>query len=442
MDRDACGVRAERFAAYIDDLSSVLEDARRHGPMAGYCTGLLMPAERKSVEPLAALTAPERTAAQHQSLLHFVGKGDWSDDAVMAKVREHVVPKMEKHGAITAWIIDDTGFPKKGKHSVGVARQYCGQLGKQDNCQVAVSLSIANDHASLPIAYRLYLPESWASDRERRAKAGVPEDIDFKTKPQIALAQIMWAHAQDLLRGAGLFDAGYGADAKFRDGVTALDLRYVAGVKSTNTVWAKLDAGNAEAAPRSSDSRQADVEMRMSVERLALALSDDAWRKISWRDGTNEKLEGRFARVRVRPASDRQVAIEDIPEEWLLIEWPEDEKKPTKFWFSTLRENITFKHLVHIAKLRWRIERDYLELKQEIGLGHFEGRGWRGFHHHATLCIAAYGFLVSERADFPPSKTPDAGVFEMPALPESQRPRGAAGADATPRAGFARHAAA
>lgn len=438
MDQDASGARAERFAAYIDDLAEVLGDPRRHGPMSSYCTGLLMPADRKSVEPMAAATAPERTAAQHQSLLHFVGKGDWSDDAILRKVREHVVPRMERHGAISVWIIDDTGFPKKGKHSVGVARQYCGQLGKQDNCQVAVSLSIANDHASLPIAYRLYLPESWTKDPERCAKAGVPEDIEFKTKPEIALAQIEWACAAGLPRGTGLFDAGYGAEARFRTRVTELDLRYVAGVKSTNTVWAP----DAICSTRVDASERVNVVegKPVSVEELALALAPDQWRKIGWREGTNEKLEGRFARVRVRSAHDRKVETETIPEEWLLIEWPEAEKKPTKYWLSTLRENITFKHLVHLAKLRWRIERDYLELKQEIGLGHFEGRGWRGFHHHATLCIAAYGFLVSERADFPPSETLEAGLFEMPPLPENHRPRGSAGANAAPRSGFARHA--
>src|SRR5271155_1266019 len=150
----------------------------------------MIPGERKGAEPMAAITAPERTAAQHQSLLHFVGEGKWSDEKVLAKVRELVLPKIERHGPIEAWIIDDTGFPKKGKHSVGVARQYCGQLGKQDNCQVAVSLSIANHHASLPIAYQLYLPQSWAGDEVRRRKAGVPRDIEFATKPQIALAQI------------------------------------------------------------------------------------------------------------------------------------------------------------------------------------------------------------------------------------------------------------
>ena len=222
MDQDRGG-RTERFSAYLNDLSTALGDGRRVGPLTSYCTGLLLPADRKSVEPMAALTAPERTSAQHQSMLHFVGQGDWSDADVMAKIRAHVLPRIEDHGAITAWIIDDTGFPKKGRHSVGVARQYCGQLGKQDNCQVAVSLSIANDHASLPVAYRMYLPEAWANDAARREKAGVPPDVTFKTKPQIALDQIKWACDADLPRGVVLIDAGYGVEAKFRAGITDLD---------------------------------------------------------------------------------------------------------------------------------------------------------------------------------------------------------------------------
>ena len=443
MEQDDSGARADRFAAYLADLASVLGDARRHGPLTSYCTGLLLPADRKSVEPMAAMTAPERTAAQHQSLLHFVGQCDWSDNAMMSRIRAHVVPRIEAHGAITAWIIDDTAFPKKGKHSVGVARQYCGQLGKQDNCQVAVSLSIANDHASLPVAYRIYLPDSWANDAARREKAGVPADVTFKTKPQIALDQIKWACAAGLPRGVVLVDAGYGVEAKFRSGITTLGLRYVAGVKSTTTVWAP---GTSALPPPAYSGRgrrtvrpvHDDANKPISVEQLALSLPKSAWRKISWREGTNERLSGRFARVRVRPAYDRDAATETIAEEWLLIEWPDDEKAPTKFWLSTLDKTVTFAHLVHTTKQRWRIERDYLELKQEIGLGHFEGRGWRGFHHHATLCIAAYGFLISERAAFPPSATRKAGLFEAPVLPEDYRPRGAANQDRAPRSRFAR----
>ena len=434
MGEDASGGRAERFGAYMSSIAEVLGDPRRQGPMTSYCTGLLMPADRKSVEPMAAMTAPERTAAQHQSLLHFVGKGDWSDADVLGKVREHVVPAITTHGAISAWIIDDTGFPKKGRHSVGVARQYCGQLGKQDNCQVAVSLSIANDHASLPVAYRMYLPESWADDRERRDKVGVPHDIEFKTKPQIALDQIEWALRAGVPRGDVIADAGYGCETRFRTRVSELRLRYVVGVKSSNAAWTRVEAGVVEAGVVEAGVVEAgvveagglEVELRMSVEKMALALADDAWRTVSWREGTNEKLSGRFARLRVRVESDGAA-------EWLLIEWPEGEKKPTKYWLSTLKTNVSFGHLVHVAKRRWRIERDYLELKQEIGLGHFEGRGWRGFHHHATLCIAAYGFLISERAAFPPSETVGTRIFEAPRLPEDHVARGAAVAHGTPR---------
>src|SRR6202162_3130152 len=226
-----------RFASYVEGLVEVIGHADRAGPLRDYCTGLVMPGERKSVEPMAAMTAPHRTAAQHQSLLHFVGQGAWSDASVLAKVRETVLPQIERHGPIAAWIIDDTSFPKKGQHSVGVSHQYCGQLGKQANCQVAVSLSIANHHASLTVAYRLYLPKAWAEDRTRRRKAGVPGRIRFKTKQEIALEQIRWAREAGLPRGVALMDADYGRNAKLRRGDTAQGLTYVAGIQSTPLGW-------------------------------------------------------------------------------------------------------------------------------------------------------------------------------------------------------------
>src|ERR1700744_423765 len=203
-----------RFSAYVEGLVSVIGHADRAKPLRDYCVGLLMPGERKSVEPMAAVTAPHRTAAQHQSLLHFVGEGRWSDDRVLAKVRQMVLPAIERHRPIEAWIVDNTGFPKKGKHSVGVARQYCGQLGKQDNCQAVVSLSIANHHASLPVAHRLYLPEAWANDPDRRKQAKVPGDVVFKTKPHIALDHLRAAHAAGIPLGTVLGDAGYGYDGQ------------------------------------------------------------------------------------------------------------------------------------------------------------------------------------------------------------------------------------
>jgi len=394
----------ERFCAYLDELAGVMGRVSRVGPMRDYCTGLLLPGERKSVEPIAAGTAPQRVAAQHQSLLHFVSQGGWSDEAVLAKVREMVLPRIERHGAIEAWVIDDTGFPKHGKHSVGVSHQYCGQSGKQDNCQVAVSLSLANHHASLPVAYQLYLPNSWAEDEKRRAKAGVPDEIEFKTKLEIAREQIEWACAANLPRGVVLMDAAYGTDASLRASVTDLGLQYAVAIRAR----ALVAAGKSK--------------KETSAEALALDLPKAAWKTITWRQGSAEPLRSRFARVRVRPCGDGCRA--DQPEEWLLIEWPKDEEKPTKFWLSTLERNIAFDRLVDITMMRWRIERDYLELKQEVGLGHFEGRGWVGFHHHATMCIAAYGFLISEKGAFPPSETQPARHVPAIAVPKGWRPRG------------------
>jgi SRSO17 transposase len=291
-----------RFSAYVEGLTSVIGHADRAKPLRDYCLGLMMPCERKSVEPMAAITAPDRTAAQHQSLLHFIGEGGWSDEKVLAKVRERVLPELERHGRIEAWIIDDTSFPKKGQHSVGVARQYCGELGKQDNCQVAVTLSIANHDASLPVAYRLYLPKEWASDRKRRRKVGVPDEISFKTKPEIALAQIRWAHEAGLPRGAVLMDAGYGADTDLRTSITALGLSYVAGIQSHTTVWAP--AGPRLPKKWSGHGRPPKLLRRdgkhkpASVKKLALALPKRAWRTITWREATGEKLSSRFARCK------------------------------------------------------------------------------------------------------------------------------------------------
>jgi len=398
----------ERFSAYVEGLVSVLGHADRARPLRDYCLGLMLPGERKSVEPMAAMTAPQRTAAQHQSLLHFIGEGGWSDEAVLAKVRDMVLPEIEQHGPIEAWIIDDTGFPKKGKHSVGVARQYCGQLGKQDNCQVAVSLSIANHAASLPIAYRLYLPEEWVADTDRRRKVKVPEEVNFQTKHEIALEQIRAACQTGVPRGVALFDAGYGNNKAFRADITALGLTYIAGILPNITV---CGPGMGPLPPKSWSGlgrppkllRRDSEHQPVSVKQLALGLPKQAWRKVEWREGSNEHLSSRFARIRVRAAGRDFKRSESRAEEWLLIEWPEGEVEPIKYWLSTLSAKIAFRRLVYLAKLRWRIERDYHDLKQEVGLGHYEGRGWRGFHHHATLCIAAYGFLISEREMIPPS---------------------------------------
>ena len=405
MDGQRSDDSAERFSTYLGELADVIGHAARVGPLRDYCSGLLLPCERKSVEPIAAATAPGQTSAQHQSLLHFLAQGEWSDEIVLAKVRELVLPQIERHGRIEAWIIDDTGFPKHGTHSVGVSHQYCGELGKQANCQVAVSLSVANHHGSLPLAYRLYLPESWASDETRRKKAGVPDAIQFQTKPKIALRQIEWACEAGIPRGVVLMDCAYGSDLSFRSRLTALGLTYSVGI------WARTLARKAKGG-----------DGPMTAADLAKSLPKRSWRTIAWRDGTNAPLVSRFARARVRANGEGTTGEE--PEEWLIVEWPKDEKDPAKFWLCTLSKDIDFEPMIDITMMRWRIERDYQELKQEVGLGHFEGRSWRGFHHHATMCIAAYGFLVSERSAFPPSRPRSKDFIQKSPLPKRYRPRG------------------
>jgi SRSO17 transposase len=433
----------ERFSVYVRGLAGALGHADRKGPFDAYCRGLILPGERKSVEPMAARVRPLEVSAAHQSLHHLVAKAAWSDVALLAAVREQVLPAI---GPVEAWIVDDTGFPKKGKHSVGVARQYCGQLGKQDNCQVAVSLSVANGRASLPVAYQLYLPQAWTADPERRRKAGVPEEITFATKPQIALEQIREALTRGVPAGVVLADAGYGADMGFQEGLLDLSLSYLVGVQPHASVWAsgttplpaKPWAGRGRPPTRR---RRADGHRPMAAKTLALSLPAAAWQTVTWRDGVTGDLISRFAAVRVRPGHrdyDRAVAW---PELWLLSEWPEGEAEPTKLWFANLAVDTALERLVALAKLRWRIERDYQELKQELGLGHFEGRGWRGFHHHASLCIAAYGFLVRERAALPPTSVPTPPELQKPVLPETFRPRGSKLASPAPRPNLDRHPA-
>jgi SRSO17 transposase len=432
MDLRATVGVASRFEVYIEHLRGAIGHADRREPLTAYCTGLLLPGERKSVEPMAARIAPDKVSAKHQSLHHFVAKAPWNEAMLLGAVRSFVLPKIEQQAPLRAWIVDDTGIPKKGKHSVGVARQYCGELGKQDNCQVAVTLSVASDHASLPIAVQLYLPESWANDMARRRKAGVPDEVRFKTKPQIALDQVRQAIADGVAKGVALADAGYGNDTSFRTGLTELGLAYVVGVQGSTAVWAPGTAPQ-PAKPWSGQGRPPKLLRRdgkakpVKVSDLAKDLPRNAWKKVRWREGSNGDLVSRFAAVRIRPSHRDSWRAEPWPEEWLLIEWPENEEAPAKYWLSTLPASRPLRELVDTAKLRWRIERDFQDLKQEIGLDHYEGRGWCGFHHHAALSIAAYGFLVAERSPIPPS-APFIQAFraQIPAWNEIHRPRGAA----------------
>ena len=430
----APGPQEKRFAAYMDGLAKAAGHADREKPLQFYCAGLLLPGERKSVEPMAARLAPDDVRRRHQSLHHVVADSPWSDEALLEQVRVSVLSRMTRKGPLTAWIVDDTGLVKKGKHSVGVARQYCGAVGKQENCQVAVSLSVATDEASLPIAWRLYLPQSWTEDRARREQAKVPNAIGFQTKPALALEQIRRALEQEVPAAPLLADAAYGNDTQFREGITTLGLLYAVGVHETTTVWRPGEAP--QPPPRRGGRGRPPTRLRrdgeqqpVAVKELALALPRRAWQSVAWREGTRGELRSRFAAVRVRPAHRDERRSEPRPQEWLLIEWPQEEAEPTKYWLSTLPAETRLTALVKLAKQRWIIERDYEELKQELGLGHYEGRGWRGFHHHATLCIAAYGFLVIERSLFPPSARAGRLELRAPELPAEHRPRG------SPRAG-------
>ncbi|MGH7353318.1 MAG: IS701 family transposase [Candidatus Rokuibacteriota bacterium] len=423
--------RADRFAAYVNELAGVLGHRDRHEPLRAYVTGLCLPGERKSVEPMAARVDPRHVRSRHQSMHHFVADAPWEAAAVLRVARARVLPALVRHGPVAAWIVDDTGFPKKGQHSVGVARQYCGVLGKQDNCQVAVSVSIANEAVSVPVAYQLYLPESWARDRRRRRAAGVPDTIAFQPKWQIALEQIRTVHAEDVPRGPVVADAGYGDTTAFRDALTTAGLTYVVGVKKETTAWSpgagprppKRWKGRGRPPTRV---RRTAMHTPRSLKYLASALPATAWRTVTWRDGTRGGMRSRFARLRVRPAHRDEQRAAPRPAEWVLIEWPRGDAEPTKYWLSTLPEPTPLADLVRLAKLRWRIERDYQELKDELGLDHFEGRGWRGFHHHGALCIAAYAFLAAERARVSP---PAPLSFLRPArLSKGFTPRGAPGA--------------
>ena len=423
--------RKERFEGYVAKLIDAVGHKDRAGPCRNYCVGLLLPGDRKSMEPIAARIEPEAVSRQHQSIHHFVSKADWDDQSVINVAASNVIPAMQAKEDIAAWIVDDTGIPKKGEHSVGVARQYCGRLGKQDNCQVAVSLSVANSLASVPVAYKLYVPEEWANDKKRREKVGIPEEVNFQRKWQIALDQIRLAKESSWIPKAPVVtDAGYGVVTEFRDGLTSLGFQYMVGIQGHTSVWTS-DRNPLPIPPYKGTGRPRKLLRRdknhkpISVKELAMSLDSRKFKKVSWREGAKGEMTSRFAALRVRPAHEDYWRSELRDEEWLLIEWPQGEKEPTKYWFSTSPKESALTELVGLAKIRWRIERDYEELKGEIGLDHFEGRSWRGFHHHASLCIAAYGFLVRERLFFFRGQAPSGSpIFEETEVPEDYKPRG------------------
>jgi len=302
-----------------------------------------------------------------------------------------------------------------------------------------VSLSIATQRGSLPIAWQLYVPKEWIDDRQRARRAGIPDDQAFATKPQIALAQLREAIASGIVPGIVLADAGYGDETAFREGISELGLLYAVGIRPGTSVWAP---GTAPLAPKPWNGRgnaptllrRAPGHEPQAVKALAMQLPANAWQTVTWREGSNAALSSRFAAVRVRPAHQDYWRTTQREEEWLLIEWPEGDKEPLKYFLSTAPGEATLEQLVSVTKMRWRIERDYQDLKQEFGLGHYEGRGWRGFHHHATLSIAAYGFLMAQRLRMGSGSGDKKNFIErtLPALPADYIARGSP-ARTTPR---------
>lgn len=390
---EACRKRLEAFAAEV--VGSLPSSRQRHWAQV-YLRGLLLEGRRKSCQPIAE-RLPD---GDEQCLQQFLNQSPWD----WAPVRETLAQSMTALlGEGGCWIVDDTGFPKQGTHSVGVARQYSGTLGKRGNCQIGVGLSYATAKGAMPLEWALYLPKEWAEDRPRCARVGVPAEVAFQTKWQLALGLM-----DDLLsRGVPapevvVADAGYGSTTEFRQGLTARQRRYVVEVEHTLVAWREAQSREAPVRQAGQLGRPHALRYRSapvpeSLKAIALSRPGSAWRKVTWREGTKGKMSSRFARLRVQPAHRWQRGQAEQPMVWLLMEWPEGAKAPTKYWLSDLPEETAMRTLVRWAKSRWAVEMNYREMKDHLGLDHFEGRGWAGWHHHVTMVMFAVAFVLSER---------------------------------------------
>jgi len=381
----------QRLESYFQGIGEVLGNESRRGSFALYAMGLLGDAERKSVEPIAARACPDpkKIDAMHQRLLHFTVDSKWSDQQVRQEAARYALAPMVEREPVEAWIVDDTGFLKQGTHSVGVQRQYTGSAGKIANSQVGVSLSIATRTEHLPIDFELYLPTSWTNSPERREEARIPSEVTFKTKPQLALEMMTRAMNQRVPSGVVLGDSAYGSSSQFRQGVRALGLHYAVAVSPHTTVHLLDEEGG----PRGEALRVSD---------LATSIHErGGFRRCTWRKGTREDLSARFALRRVVAAG---VPLREQEPLWLLIEWRDGEPEPANSFLISVPGRKTKRQLIRLVMQRWRTERVYEDLKGELGLDHYEGRRFPGWHHHVSVALCCYAFIVAERVRrFPPS---------------------------------------
>jgi SRSO17 transposase len=385
----ACNHRLETF---MTELLTGIGRSERRGHGALYIQGLLLDGERKSIEPLAVRVP----GGNVQALQQFVGQSPWAWEPV----REQLAQRMQEALLpVAGWIIDDTGFPKQGSDSVGVARQYSGTLGKVGNCQIAVSIHLTTEEESTPLDWALYLPREWTDDPERCLKAGVPERTLFCTKPELALTLTDQLRQWGLTRLPVLADTAYGRSTEFRQGLVDRQLQYVVGVDPDTAIW--TEQTRRIQPPRKGGKGRPPApyykDKPTGLEAMAPTQPAREWKNVRWREGSKGPQESRFAARRVQPAHGHACNQAELEEVWVLIEWPTDEKAPIKYWFSNLPPDTSLKRLVRLAKLRWRVEQNYQQLKEELGLDHYEGRGWRGWHHHVTLVCLAYAFLLLER---------------------------------------------
>lgn len=392
---------------FVDQLLDGIGRVDRRASLRSYIDGLLLDGERKSMEPMARrlVSSEDEVEAMRQRMQECVATSDWDTAPVFGRLARKVDAELPGTEAL---ILDDTGFPKKGVHSVGVQRQYSGTLGRIDNCQVGVSLHLGGERGSCCIAMRVYMPKEWIADRTRCRKAGVPDDVTFKTKWEIALEQLDAARLAGVRDHVVLADAGFGDVTDFRDGLEERGRHYVVGVAGAIKVWAP---GTGPRPPESFKKKHTGRPRTahhtgkvkpVTVAELAAATDASQLKTLTWREGSRGPQRSRFGALRVRSSHGHVLGNAPGHETWLLWSWPKDADKPAKFWLSNLPATTSIKRLVYLAKLRWRIERDYQEMKGEVGLDHYEGRTWRGWHHHTALVAVAHAFLTLQRVLSPP----------------------------------------